>query len=213
MKIAWLLDFDGTVSPTDIGAGLIGRFARGNEVEAHEALEGWKSGRLGHRELTERECRRLVVRHEEALEYARAHSIDPEFAPFARAEMARGNAVLVVSEGFDFYIAELLDRAGLGAVPRAANHARFEGESLIPEFPHFDPACPRCGNCKGRHVRLHQARGHRVVFVGDGLSDRCGAAAADVVFARADLLEWCVRERVPAHPFPGFAGLSAALAA
>lgn len=213
MTTAWLLDFDGTVSPTDVGAALIGRFGAGNESAASEALERWKDGALGHRQLTELECRRMVATREEALAFARGYAVDPDFVGFARAVMARGNPILVVSEGFDFYIAELLARAGLGAVPLAANHARFEDHTLIPEFPHFDPACPRCGNCKGRHVRRHQARGHRVVFVGDGLSDRCGAVAADVVFARGDLLDWCRRERIPARAFPGFAGLSAALAA
>jgi 2,3-diketo-5-methylthio-1-phosphopentane phosphatase len=213
MNPAWLVDFDGTVSPDDVGAALIGRFASGRETEALESLERWKDGTLGHRQLTELECRRIVASRDEALEFVRGFGVDPEFVGFAGREMARGNPLLVVSEGFDFYIAELLSRAGLGTVPHAANHARFEGRRWIPEFPHFDPACARCGNCKGRHVRDHQARGYRVVYVGDGLSDRCGAEAADVVFARGSLLDLCRERRIPARPFPGFAALSEALAA
>ena len=133
MTTAWLLDFDGTVSPTDVGAALIGRFASGNEAEASEALRRWMSGTLGHRELTELECRRVAATREQALEFARGFAVDPDFVPFAHRVLACGEPLLVVSEGFDFYIAELLD--------------------------------------------------------------------------------WCRRERIPARPFPGFAGLSAALAA
>ena len=213
MTTAWLIDFDGTVSPTDVGAALIDQFARGDQVAATDALERWKRGTLGHRQLTEMECRRMSATRDQALAFARRFEIDPEFAGFARAAMAHGDAIQVVSEGFDFYISDLLARAGLPDLPVAANHARFSDLTWIPEFPHYDPACARCGNCKGRHVRRYQALGHRVIFVGDGLSDRCGAAAADVVFARADLLDWCRREGVSAHAFTGFAGLSAALAA
>ena len=213
MRDAWLVDFDGTISPDDIGAALMRRFAVLREGEARETLERWKAGVLSHRELTEAECRRVVATREEALTFARTHPLDPEFAPFARAALSRGDAVMVVSEGFDFYVADLLARAGLAGIPWAANRARFEGSSLIPEFPHADPACATCGNCKGQHVRRHQARGYRVVVVGDGLSDRCAAKAADVVFARDQLLEWCRNEGLAARPFPGFAALTEALAA
>lgn len=213
MRTAYLCDFDGTVSPADIGARLIQRFAVGGESVAAEALRRWKVGEIGHRELTEVECRRVVASAEEALEFARGHAIDPDFAPFAHAARARGDVVMVVSEGFDFYIADQLGRAGLADLPWAANRARFEGQRLFPEFPWADPSCDRCGNCKGQHARAHRARGFRVVFVGDGLSDRCGAKAADTVFARASLLDWCRREGVAVRPFVNFAALAEAEAA
>jgi hypothetical protein len=40
-------------------------------------------------------------------------------------------------------------------------------------------------------VRLHQAAGRAVVFVGDGPSDRYAAHHADVVFAKWSLERWC----------------------
>jgi 2-hydroxy-3-keto-5-methylthiopentenyl-1-phosphate phosphatase len=45
--------------------------------------------------------------------------------------------------------------------------------------------------------------------VGNGLSDRCGARAADEVVARGELLEWCRREGVPAEPFADFTQVAA----
>ena len=213
MRTAFLCDFDGTVSPGDVGASLVHRFAVGREPEARDALERWRRGEIGHRELTELECGRMVATREQALAFARGFDLDPGFAPFARAAVARGDVVMVVSEGFGFYIADALERAGLADIPWAANHARFEGAALKPEFPHADPSCPRCGNCKGRHVRRHRAIGDRVVFVGDGLSDRCGAAAADQVFARDSLLAWCRETGLAAQPFEGFAALAGKVAA
>jgi 2-hydroxy-3-keto-5-methylthiopentenyl-1-phosphate phosphatase len=115
---------------------------------------------------------------------------------------------MVVSEGLDFYVEDLLARAGLGDLPFAANHARFEGDRVIAEFPHQDPACAQCGNCKARHVRGYRARGFRTTLIGDGGSDRCGAREADRVYARGDLLAWCAAERIPASPFTDFTRLT-----
>jgi 2-hydroxy-3-keto-5-methylthiopentenyl-1-phosphate phosphatase len=66
-----------------------------------------------------------------------------------------------------------------------ANELRFEDGKLEPRFPWRDASCARCAHCKGVRVRAAIA-GHRV-FVGDGLSDVCGALAADVVFAKDSL--------------------------
>jgi 2,3-diketo-5-methylthio-1-phosphopentane phosphatase len=213
MRTAYLCDFDGTVAPSDIGAALFERFAVRGREEAARALARWKADQIGHRELTEIECRCIEATEEEALTFARAHPIDPDFASFTRAARARGDVVMVASEGYDFYVGDLLERAGVVDVHWRANHARFEGRRLIPEFPWADPSCPRCGNCKAQYVREHRAQGFRVVFVGDGLSDRCGAGAADVVFARASLWDWCRREGVTARPFVNFKVLAEAEAA
>ena len=116
---------------------------------------------------------------------------------------------MVVSEGFDFYVADQLARAGLAGVPFTANRLRFEGRRVVPEFPWSAGGCGRCGNCKGQHVRRWRARGLRTVLVGDGLSDRCGAREADGVLARGDLLAWCRREGLAAGPFRDFADVAA----
>ena len=204
MARAFLCDFDGTVSPSDIGAALIRRFAPDHEDERRTLLARWLDGGIGHRELTERECEPVAVGPEQALEFTRGFRLDPYFEPFAREALGRGDAVMIVSEGFDFYIRDQLERAGLGALPRAANGARFEGGRLVPEFPHGAEGCGRCGNCKAQHVRRYRALGFHTVLVGDGFSDRCGARAADDVFARGALLPWCRGEGIRARAFDDF---------
>ncbi len=211
VRVAWLCDFDGTISPTDIGAALVARFGGGGDGLA--ALLGrWSRGEIGHRELTVAECARVRVGAEEARAFARGFAIDAGFAGFVTAVRARGDAVMVVSEGFDFYVAEHLRRAGLEDLPWAANHARFEGGRLIPEFP-WDGGCGRCGNCKAQHAARWRAGGYLVTAVGDGLSDRCAAEAADRVVAGGGLLDWCRGRRIPATPFRGFDDLARQVAA
>ena len=86
----------------------------------------WFAGTLGHRELTRAQCARLRVREPEALEFTRGFRLDPRFAPFAREALGRGDAVMVVSEGFDFYVRDHLaarrsGRAAVGGQPVAVS--------------------------------------------------------------------------------------------
>lgn len=208
MRTAWLCDFDGTVSPTDIGAALVARFAGADDPAARVLLERWTRGEIGHRELTLAECARMRVHEAEARAFALGASLDPGFAGFVAGARGRGDAVMVVSEGFDFYLSDQLARAGLADLPFAANRARFEDGRLIPEFPWAAEGCGRCGNCKAQHARRWRAQGFRVVTVGDGLSDRCGAQASDAVIAKGGLLAWCRERGLPVTPFHDFTALA-----
>ncbi|HXS81311.1 MAG TPA: HAD-IB family phosphatase [Methylomirabilota bacterium] len=210
MSVAWLCDFDGTVSPRDIGAAFAKRFSPDGAAARVPELADWFAGRCGHRVVTRAQCAVVRAEREEALAFVRGFTLDPAFAPFAREAMDRGEVVMVVSEGFDFYVRELLEREGLGALPWAANHLRFEADGRVtPEFPFADPACDDCGNCKAGHVRRFQALGHRVLLVGDGGSDRHGALAADGVLARGHLREWCRDTRLPHVPIDDFRDVAA----
>ncbi len=204
MPFAYLCDFDGTISPQDIGAALVRRFSEARAAEREALLARWFQGGLGHRELTVGECGLLRVRQEEALEFTRTFRLDPHFAPFVREALGRGDAVMVVSEGFDFYVRDHLARAGFPELPWAANAAHFDGDRVTAGFPFADPACDSCGNCKAQHVRRYRGRRFHAVLVGDGLSDRCGARAADTVLARGDLLDWCRGEELAHVPFEHF---------
>lgn len=208
MPFAYLCDFDGTISPEDIGAAFVRRFSAGRDAERDTLLEEWFAGGLGHRELARRECELITATETEAIAFGRTFKLDPHFAPFVREALGRGDSVMVVSEGFDFYVRDHLARAGFPDLPWASNRAVFEGDRVRPEHPFADPACASCGNCKAQHVRRYRGRGFHTVLVGDGLSDRCGARAADTVLARGDLQSWCERERMPHVTFENFADVA-----
>ncbi len=204
VRRAFLCDFDGTVSPSDLGHEFVMRFG-GRNREALEALaDRWRAGTAGHRELTEAEVAGLCCTEAEARAFADGFAIDPGFAPFARSARACGDALCVLSEGFDFYIRALLERAGLDRLEVAANRLRFEGDRVTVEFPYAARSCGRCGNCKASHVREWRSRGYRTVLIGDGFSDRCAAREADVVLAQGALETWCAREGVVFEPFRSF---------
>ena len=205
MPIAYLCDFDGTVSPHDIGASFAEKFSPAGAAARVPELAAWMAGTVGHRELTRAQCAVVRATEADALAFTRSFRLDPRFAPFTREALGRGDAVMVVSEGFDFYVRDHLVREGLGDLPWAANKLLFNADGTVtPEFPFADPTCDACGNCKAQHVRRYRSRGYHAVLVGDGTSDRHGALAADAVLARASLLEWCRAEGLPHTAFSDF---------
>ncbi len=209
MPTAYLCDFDGTISPRDIGAAFAEHFSLGGEASHVPELADWRAGRLGHRELTRAQCARVRASAVEALAFTRGFALDPTFVPFVHDVVGQGEAVMVVSEGFDFYVRDQLARAGLADLPWAANSLAFlDDGGVAPAFPFADPACEACGNCKAQHVRRFRSRGYHTVLVGDGASDRHGALEADVVLARGSLLEWCRAEGVPHTAVRDFADVT-----
>src|SRR5262245_8101937 len=131
-RYAFLCDFDGTIAPADVGARFLEAFSPGAEAERTRLARAWHAGAIGSRELTEAECRMAKVSAAQALAFVDGFGIDPEFAPFVSEARGRGDRVLVVSDGFEFYIDHLLARAGLSAVPRTANRLEFVGDRVVP---------------------------------------------------------------------------------
>jgi len=206
-----LVDFDGTVAVVDVGNRLFHRVTGG---AWSGVVDSWKSGAISSRECLIHECSVARASEEEVLAFARAQPVAPEFAGFAAWLADAGWRVRVVSDGLDVYIREILEREGLDGIPVASNRVRFVGDRLLPSFPYAGRGCGRCGNCKAGAVA--EARGSGpVVFIGDGLSDRCGAETADVVFARAgrDLVGFCRERGIPHVAFEDFDAVRACLAA
>jgi 2-hydroxy-3-keto-5-methylthiopentenyl-1-phosphate phosphatase len=121
---------------------------------------------------------------------------------------ARGAQVEIVSDGLGFYVQSNLASLGLAHLPVAPNANRVESGGEGMSFPFGHPACVVCGTCKRERVRLHQAAGRTVVFIGDGTSDRFAAAHADVVFAKDSLARICAAQGWPFTAWDNFGDIS-----
>lgn len=135
---------------------------------------------------------------------AEAMPQDAEFPAFVESVRGRGAQVEVVSDGLGFYVESNLAALGVRDVFVATNANRVENGGAGMSFPFGHPTCFVCGTCKRERVRLHQAAGRVVVFIGDGTSDRFGAAHADVVFAKESLARICSAEGWPYLPWESF---------
>ncbi len=189
------LDFDGTISTADVGVHLLRRFAPPAWWDLHHAFE---RGEIGSRECIAAQWA-LIDGDTDALRSAAAEvALDPGFEPLIDALRAAGAELLVVSDGFGFYVQDACAPFGLEVCTNVVDLTTRE-----LRFPNEDPecACALCGVCKQAPIRAARERGRTTVLVGDGASDRHAARAADVVFAKDPLASWCASSGVPFTPF------------
>lgn len=203
-----LLDFDGTISTADIGVVLL---EQAGSSEWRELDERYARGEIGSQQCQAGQLALLAGTADELREIARSVPLDPAAGPLIRGLLEAGAEVLVVSDGFGFYVADRLAELGADDIPVLTNEVEWSTRQLA--FPHADQRCPcsSCGTCKQAPLRAAQHRGRRTVFVGDGLSDRKAALLADVLYAKDRLASWCELNDVPFRPFGELADVAADL--
>ena len=85
-----------------------------------------------------------------------------------------------------------------------SHEALFSADGCRLVWSDRGETCVECGRRCKRHDLRGRLRGERLVYIGDGLSDRCGVGLADVVFARAHLARDLSEAGVPFVPFEDF---------
>ena len=206
--VSFLVDYDGTISRVDIGDTLMTRHYPDHAELARRDAQ-YDAGEVGSRELMIWDMDNLPHDAELLRSEAAAMPQDEAFADFVAAVRERGASVEVVSDGLGFYVRSNLAALGLTDVPVATNDNTVADGGAGMSFPYGHPACFVCGTCKRERVRLHQAAGRVVVFIGDGMSDRYAAAHADVTFAIGSLTRICAAEGWPFHEWRDFADVRA----
>jgi 2,3-diketo-5-methylthio-1-phosphopentane phosphatase len=194
-------DFDGTITKHDVVDAFLDAFAAPEWLEI-EAL--WRNKKIGSRECLERQFRCVPpVSGEEMSGFLDAIEIDPYFLEFARS-FSRGR-ITILSDGFDFFIQNVLDRHGLGGMRHFSNRLLWTpGQAPRAAFPHFEPRCEiGSGVCKCKLAEgLSADRGF--TYVGDGQSDFCVSRQAGTVLAKAKLAHFCKDEGIPFVEFHTF---------
>ena len=184
---------------------LLERFAGRRDKQHREAF---RAGRLSFREYQERAFLEIRASISDMEAHVReTASLRPGFNESVAAARQSGARFVIVSAGLEFYVRALLDREGHRTLPviavRATAAGAGESGRIRYDYPDGQDGCDGdWAICKCRVVQAAKIGGGRVVFAGDGVrSDACAAARADVVFARARLLEHCQATGIPATPF------------
>lgn len=208
VRVRIYCDFDGTITTEDTTDAVLRALAHPD----WERLEAdWIEGRL-----TAAECMRRQV----SLIQGDAVAIDAVlerielregFAQFSRWCDQRGVALVVVSDGVDRFIHQVLQRNGLAGLPVLSNRLVGGPGDWRLEQPWSSLTCAAgSGVCKCRITRT-SAR-DELVYIGDGRSDYCVAGEADLLFARGSLVEHCRASKLEFLPFESFADVEGTLA-
>jgi len=205
-KLIVLTDFDGTITKKDVCYLLLERYARfywqGLDRE-------WIEGKISTEDAYTELLKRIDIKKEEFDRFIDSVEIDENFKRFF-IECKKNNVeVEVVSDGLDYYIKKILEREGLGDIHFHSNGLTFKGNEMILEFKKENhEVCQRkdnpCGFCKKTVVEEKKKAGYKIIFIGDGPSDRCPASEADVVFAKGFLKSYCEEKKIPFYEFNDF---------
>ena len=200
-------DFDGTISPTDIGDAMFERF--GDAPSCLRSYDLFCQGDIDARECWRQGCATISsVTRKEFEAFALQHPIDEGFKPFLNYCASKKISVIVLSDGFDAYIDPVLVREELAWLPRFSNRLLFHTNGTVePFFPFTDAECNQCANCKRNHVLTNAGDDHVIVYIGDGHSDRCPVRYADIVFAKGELVRFCEMNNITFHRFASFSDI------
>jgi 2,3-diketo-5-methylthio-1-phosphopentane phosphatase len=208
-------DFDGTITQIDVIDEILAQLAHPSWQQIEQE---WTRGSIGSRECLQRQIALVDTSAEDLHALIDAVPIDPSFAAFCRFTQKQGIPLYLVSEGFDYVIARILKRTGVGwplqnGIQLFSSALRLEGRRLIASFPHSPQPCEHgCATCKAALMRRLGKGKHPIIFIGDGLSDRFAVDEADVVFAKRKLLAYCREHGKACQPFETFADVEQAIA-
>jgi len=205
-----LIDYDGTISLTDVTDVVMAEHLSGDWEESAALYD---AGRIGSRSQMTMELASFDTEPDLLHATAAAQPHDPGFVSFVRRAQAASIPIEIVSDGFGFFIRPALARLGVGDLTVVTSRTLFSGRSASIEFPNGHPRCFVCGTCKRQRVLAHRAAGRRVMFIGDGESDRYAAGYSDIVFAKRSLERICLEAGWPFHRWTTFSEIETSLGA
>jgi len=184
-----IVDWDGTITERDSLLMVLEQFGDWDECE--QLGEDLFAGKITLREEIERQFATVDAQKDEVVAWV----VDNVRVRPGLPELAALHP-LVVSSGFHELIDPVLEREGVG-VELQANRIEARPDGWRPIWREL-PVCTVCGQpCK----RSSFPSTGQVVYVGDGYSDRCGALAADRVFARRGLAAYLDEQGIPYERF------------
>ncbi len=204
MQISISCDFDGTITLTDTVDAVLSRFAD----PAWETVEAeWLAGRFGSRQCLAQQTELLRATPQALDAFLDTIEVDADAKGFFDDCLVAGIPVSVVSDGYDWAVRRILNRAGIRGVPITANRLIHVGEDRwAARFPH---AAQNCGSgvCKCAVVNAKT----QLVHIGDGRSDACVSDMVDLVFAKGSLLKNREKAGLPSVGFETFREIRALL--
>ena len=127
--------------------------------------------------------------------------IDAAFIPFAAWCESKAIPLTILSAGFHQLIDLFIQKSDFPHLEILANTLK-PSEEVGWQCVFRDTT--DWGHDKSVAIRAAKKRGEYTIFIGDGLSDRGAAEAADEVFAKHSLVEHCRQRKINFHEFQTF---------
>jgi len=194
-------DFDGTITYDDVSFAMLDAFADGDWRHLHDEYE---QSNISVGRFNTDAFAMVRADRKSLLEITRNNvKIRTGFHKFVACCQSKGFRLVIVSNGLDFYIEEILGNIGLGDIPVFAARTSFHPDGVKvqyigPDGSYLDE------DFKGAHTDSFLREGYRIIYVGNGTSDLLPARRCHYVFATDSLLVHCQRTDLDCTPFTDF---------
>jgi 2-hydroxy-3-keto-5-methylthiopentenyl-1-phosphate phosphatase len=191
-------DFDGTITEEDVSFALLDAFAEG---DWRKLFEQYRQNKMTVGDFNTRAFAMVKASRVELLRVAHEQvKLREGLRNLVNYCQDRGFRFLVVSNGLDFYIKDILEDVGLGNIEVYAARTEFKPEGLEVKYIGPEGAVLKKG-FKEAYTRLFLKQGYQVVCIGNGPSDYVTASLAQHVFARDGLMDVCKAKKLKCQPF------------
>ncbi|MFC1929041.1 MtnX-like HAD-IB family phosphatase [Chloroflexota bacterium] len=201
-------DFDGTITEEDVSFMMLDAFANG---DWRQLFREYEEGQISVGHFNAEAFAMVKADRQSLLEAVKSKvKIRPGFHELAACCRRKGFRFVIVSNGLDFYIEEILRDIGLAGIEVYAAQTRFHTDGLKvqyvgPDGRHLDD------DFKMAYVDLFLGEGYRIIYAGNGISDVSPARKCHYIFATGNLLTRCKQENIGCTPFTDFSEVVSAL--
>jgi 2-hydroxy-3-keto-5-methylthiopentenyl-1-phosphate phosphatase len=208
MKTLVQCDFDGTITEEDASFFILDVFAQGDwrtllhKYRQHRISVGEFNTRAFAMVKADKAALLAAIKGSGLLSNLNSHAIKIRygFRELVGYCSKRGFRLVIVSNGLDFYITEILKQIGLENIEVHAARTRFLPSGIEVRYIGPDENELEDG-LKEAYVKLFLEQGYRVVYVGNGDSDVAAAKCAQQIFATGELLGYCRKNNLECKPF------------
>ena len=191
-------DFDGTITEEDVSFSILDAFANG---DWRQLLAEHREGKISVGCFNQKAFAMVKASEQAMIELTKKQAKTRDgFEELVNRCHNNGFRLVIVSNGLDFYIKEILEDVGINDVEVFAARTEFRPEGIQVQY--LGPN----GNLldegfKEAYTKLFLAEGYRIIYVGNGVSDIGPAQLAHHVFACGELLRLCKEGDIPCTPF------------
>jgi len=203
-QIKIFIDFDGTVTQKDVGESIFRNF--GDKIKVDAIINDLINDKISAKQSWIELCQSIDKVNVNLLnDFIFMMDVDPGLHNMVKFCNDRNIQIIVLSDGFDYYIDMILKKENLIGLKYFSNHLILSSQNkLIPEFPYEDSKCRYSANCKKNHIINNSRDEDYTIYIGDGNSDKDTAQYCDLIFAKNSLLKYCEKERITFFPYNTF---------
>ncbi len=194
-------DFDGTITEEDVSFMLLDAFADG---DWRQLLREHQEGKISVGRFNTEAFAMVKADRESLLEVAKEKvKIRAGFHELVACCRRKGFRFVIVSNGLDFYIDEILRSIRMADLEVFAAQTRFHPEGLKVQYIGPDGSYLN-SDFKVAYINSFLNEGYRIIYMGNGTSDFPPAQKSYHVFATGALLEHCKEANLGCTPFTDF---------